>query len=115
MNSRRLSDCIHPEWTSAGDTWTGRSCRALLHALGWRLVFDFPRVDKAVVVFYPHTSNWDFVLGLLARFGSGVPATWAGKDNIFRWPFSLLWRRLGGIPVNRRKHTGFVAEMTSEF
>ncbi|MEO8135033.1 MAG: 1-acyl-sn-glycerol-3-phosphate acyltransferase [Betaproteobacteria bacterium] len=115
MTPQRLPDCIHPQWASAGRTWPGRLCRMLLHAMGWRLVFDFPRIDKAVAVFYPHTSNWDFVIGLLAKFGGGVPAIWAGKDNLFRWPFCGLWRRLGGIPVNRREHTGFVGQMTAEF
>ena len=112
---RRLPDRIHPDWAPAGRVWTARLCRALLHAVGWRLVNDCPRVDKIVIVFYPHTSNWDFVIGLLARFGLSVPVTWAGKDNLFRWPFSGVWRALGGIPVNRREHTGFVAQMTAEF
>lgn len=90
-------------------------CRVVLHAFGWRLILDVPHVERAVIVFYPHTSNWDFVIGLLARFGLNVPVTWAGKDNLFRWPFAGLWRALGGIPVNRREHTGFVAQMTAEF
>lgn len=76
---------------------------------------DLPRVDKVVIVFYPHTSNWDFVVGLLARCGLGLPVTWAGKDNLFRWPFRGLLSKLGGIPVNRREHTGFVAHMVAEF
>ena len=99
----------------AGHAGTARLCRALLHVAGWRLINDLPRVDKIVIVFYPHTSNWDFVIGLLALFGLNVPVTWAGKDNLFRWPFAGIWRALGGIPVNRREHTGFVAQMTDEF
>jgi 1-acyl-sn-glycerol-3-phosphate acyltransferase len=83
--------------------------------MGWRLIMDLPGVDKIVIVFYPHTSNWDFVIGLLVIFGFGIPVTWAGKDNLFRWPFTGLWTRLGGIPVNRREHTGFVTQMVAEF
>ena len=103
------------DWEPAGRSRPARVSRAALHALGWRLILDIPRTDKMVAVFYPHTSNWDFVIGLLAKFGLGVPATWAGKDNLFRWPLKGLWTRLGGIPVNRREHTGFVAQMTVEF
>lgn len=66
-------------------------------------------------MFYPHTSNWDFVVGLLARFALNVPVTWAGKDNLFRWPLRALWRSLGGIPVNRRERTGFVEQMIAAF
>ena len=83
--------------------------------MGWRLIMDVPAVDKAVIVFYPHTSNWDFVIGLLARAALGVSVTWAGKDDLFRWPFTGMWTRLGGIPVNRRERTGFVAQMAAEF
>jgi len=115
MNRRRLPDQIHPDWNSAGRSWRARLCRAILHALGWRLILDIPGVRKAVVIFYPHTSNWDFVIGLLAKFGLGVPVAWAGKDDMFIWPVSKLWARWGGIPVNRREHTGFVSQMAGEF
>jgi len=115
MNQRRLPDRIHPDWAAAGRSWSARFCRAILHLIGWRLIMDIPGVRKVVIVFYPHTSNWDFVIGLLARLGLGIPVTWAGKDNLFRWPLAGLWIRLGGIPVNRREHTGLVAQMTEEF
>jgi 1-acyl-sn-glycerol-3-phosphate acyltransferase len=115
MNRRRLPDRIHKDWVAAGRCWTARLGRAILHSIGWRLIMDLPSVHKAVVVFYPHTSNWDFVIGLLAKFGLGVPVIWAGKDNLFRWPLKGVWAWLGGIPVNRREHTGFVAHMVAEF
>ena len=74
-----------------------------------------PYIERAVIVFYPHTSNWDFVIGLLARFAIGIPVTWAGKDTLFRRPFARLWTALGGIAVNRRERTGFVAQMADAF
>jgi 1-acyl-sn-glycerol-3-phosphate acyltransferase len=113
--SRRLPDRIHPDWVPGQRNFVARFCRALLHLAGWRMVLDVPRIERAVIVFYPHTTNWDFVIGLAARYGLAVPVTWAGKDNLFRGPFSRMWRRLGGIPVNRREHTGFVAQMIDAF
>jgi len=113
--SRRLPDRIHREWEPAQRGLVARLCRALLHAAGWRMILDVPRIERAVIVFYPHTTNWDFVIGLLARYGLNVPVKWAGKDNIFRWPYARMWRLLGGIPVNRREHTGFVAQMIDAF
>lgn len=110
-----LADDIHPDWIDAGRNAVGRLSRAVLHASGWRLIMTVPAIERAVIVFYPHTSNWDFVIGLLARFALGVPVTWAGKDNLFRWPFARMWMAMGGIPVNRREHTGFVAQMAAEF
>ena len=111
----RLPDSIHPDWRAAQRGLLARFCRVVLHTAGWRLVLDVPPLDKAVVVFYPHTSNWDFVIGLFARYALNVPVTWAGKDSLFRGPFAVLWKRLGGIPVNRRESTGFVAQMVKAF
>jgi 1-acyl-sn-glycerol-3-phosphate acyltransferase len=72
-------------------------------------------VPKGVIVIYPHTSNWDFIVGMLYKLGIGLPVHWMGKDTIFRWPLAPLFRRLGGIPVNRRENTGFVETMLGEF
>jgi 1-acyl-sn-glycerol-3-phosphate acyltransferase len=87
----------------------------LLAAAGWRLVYQPPPGPKSVLIFYPHTSNWDFVIGIVARAAAAFPVHWAGKDTLFRGPFVWLWRRLGGIPVNRRIRTGFVTQMAGEF
>ena len=111
----RLPDSIQPDWKPAQRGALARCCRGLLHVAGWRLILEVPPINKAVLVFYPHTSNWDFVIGLIARFALNVPVTWAGKDNIFRGPFAALWTRLGGIPVNRREQTGFVGQMIDAF
>ena len=45
---------------------TQRICRWILQMCGWTVVFRWPPVPKCVVIFYPHTSNWDFVWGVLA-------------------------------------------------
>ena len=89
--------------------------RRVLAAFGWKPVLVPPTTAKAVVVFYPHTSNWDFVVGILARAALSLPVHFAAKDSLFRWPFGAGFRALGGIPVNRRERTGFVAQMTAEF
>lgn len=92
-----------------------RFARRLLALMGWRLIYQPPPGPKAVLIFYPHTSNWDFAIGIVARAAADFPVQWAGKDTLFRGPFNRLWRRLGGIPVNRRIRTGFVAQMAQQF
>ncbi len=87
---------------------------ALLRLVGWRLI-NVPPQPKAVIMVYPHTSNWDFPLGLLFRLGAGIPIHWAAKDSLFFWPLGILFRFIGGVPVNRRKRTGFVEQMTEAF
>jgi len=90
-------------------------CLVLLRCFGWRIVFRWPPAPKAVIIFYPHTSNWDFVLGIITRYALGFPVHWAGKDSLFRRPFNGFFRRLGGIPVNRRQSSGLVGQLCAEF
>jgi 1-acyl-sn-glycerol-3-phosphate acyltransferase len=92
-----------------------RLARALLGAFGWRSVLVPPPGPKGMIVVYPHTSNWDFVVGVLYKIGAGLPARWMGKDTLFRWPLRRLFVWLGGIPINRRERSGFVAHMLAEF
>lgn len=97
--------------------WGVRSqaCTRLLRLLGWHLDYRPPPGPKAVAIFYPHTSNWDFVLAMLTKWALDLPLHWAGKDTLFRRPFGAFFRTLGGVPVNRREHTGFVGQMAREF
>ena len=74
-----------------------------------------PPVPKGIIVVYPHTSNWDFIIGVLYKFAVGLPAHWMGKDTLFRWPVRRLLQRIGGIPINRRERTGFVGTLLAEF
>jgi len=88
---------------------------ALLRLLGWRLVVTWPDVPRCIIIVYPHTSNWDFLVGYLAKVAAGVPGHWIGKDTIFRWPVAGLLRRMGGIPVNRREPSGLIRRLVAEF
>ncbi|MFO1308324.1 MAG: 1-acyl-sn-glycerol-3-phosphate acyltransferase [Burkholderiales bacterium] len=83
----------------------------LLRRRGWRVVLARPVPPKCVIVFYPHTSNWDFPIGLAAKWVVGIDFRWVGKDTLFATPLAGLFRRWGGIPVNRRVSTGFVGQM----
>lgn len=89
--------------------------RALLGLFGWSVVEPPARPDHAVIVGYPHTSNWDGVVALLTKVALGLPANWVGKDTLFRWPIGGIMRRLGGIPIDRSAPHGFVAQMAVEF
>ena len=75
--------------------------RAVLAALGWRIEGEVPNLPRCVIIVAPHTSNWDFVLGLATHLAIDLRVTWLGKHQIFRGPFGALWRSLGGVPVDR--------------
>ncbi len=93
-----------------------RCSRLLLALLGWK-VFEppGPRPPRAVLIEYPHTSNWDAFYGLFANFALGAEVRWMAKDVAFRWPVAGLMRRLGGIPINRRERTNVVTQMIEQF
>jgi 1-acyl-sn-glycerol-3-phosphate acyltransferase len=38
-----------------------------LRATGWRVEVIHPMPPKCVIIVYPHTSNWDFVVGIAAK------------------------------------------------
>jgi 1-acyl-sn-glycerol-3-phosphate acyltransferase len=64
---------------------------------------------------YPHTSNWDFPIGVLFRHGADLQAQWMGKASLFRWPLGGLMRRLGGMAIDRRTPQGVTAEIIDTF
>lgn len=89
-----------------------RLARAVLRLAGWRVQFDGLPAAQGVAVVYPHTSNWDFVVGLLAKWAVGLPVTFWGKDTLFRVPLFGRWlRSLGGLPVRRHTPQGVVGPM----
>lgn len=109
------ADGAPPAPAPAPPTGLQRWARRLLALFGWRVDITWPPVPKCVIVVYPHTSNWDFPIGYLARIAIALPVQWVGKDTLFRWPIRGLLRRMGGIPVNRRERTGLIDRLTAEF
>lgn len=86
-----------------------------LRLRGWRLSGEPPTPRKYLIVFAPHTCNWDLLLGLLAAAGFGLRISWLGKDTIFRWPVAGLLRHLGGIPVRRSQFEGLVGQVVAAY
>jgi 1-acyl-sn-glycerol-3-phosphate acyltransferase len=87
----------------------------MLRLAGWQVVAAVPMPMKCVVIFYPHTSNWDFVIGLLAKWALGVDFRWLGKHTLFRTPFARWFVRWGGIPVDRGNPAGVARDIDRAF
>jgi 1-acyl-sn-glycerol-3-phosphate acyltransferase len=98
-----------------GNVLTVAFGRAVLRLLGWRLQVEVPNVPKAVVILAPHTSGWDFVIGMAAALALGLHAHWLGKHTLFRWPFGGFFRWLGGMAVDRSAAHGVVLEIDAAF
>lgn len=93
-----------------------RLARWMLKMLGWRLDFEGFPSRQGVAIVYPHTSNWDFPIGMLAKWALGIPAHFWGKDSLFKFPLVGAWMRwVGGIPIDRSSSRGVVGQMVHVF
>lgn len=87
----------------------------ILRLLGWRLEMPpKPWPEKYIIIVIPHTSNWDFPLGLLVRAAIDEDVRYVGKDSLFKPPFGFIFRWLGGVPVDRSKRNKFVDAVIQE-
>ena len=81
-------------------------CRWLLYKqMGWKKEVTESHPDKYIICLAPHTSNWDFLIGQLYSSAEGMKSNFLMKKEWFFWPLGPIFRRLGGIPVVRSKHT----------
>jgi 1-acyl-sn-glycerol-3-phosphate acyltransferase len=92
--------------------------RMFLTLLGWRtdVVFPYHHVRRYIVLVGPHTSNWDFVIGLAYRTILEMnKARFLGKKELFRPPFGFIFYALGGTPVDRSNKQNMVDDVAAIF
>lgn len=93
----------------------GGAAHALLRLFGWTLKFDGLPAGQGVIMVYPHTSNWDFVLGVMVKWAFNLKVRWWGKDSLFRVPvLGAFSRNIGGIPVDRSNASGLVGNTAEQ-
>ncbi len=106
---------LPPAIPRRGNALSYRLGRFALRLLGWRIRGEIPNLPKIVAIVAPHTSNWDFIIGVAALFTLGVRVTFLGKHTLFRPPFGAVFRWLGGVPVERSTHHELVEQTVAEF
>lgn len=111
MQTTELAPNI-PSRGNAISRWLGRRAYALS---GWRIKGALPDLPKFVLIVAPHTSNWDFFVGVAALFQLGLRVSFLGKDSLFTGLKGPIMRWLGGIPVDRSVSKDRVAEMVEVF
>jgi len=104
---------LGPEVPATGNRVLRMVGRALLRATGWRFAGQMPNTRKFIVIVAPHTSNWDFPVGLAAKWALMLECRFWGKDSLFRGPMGWFMRANGGIPVDRANRHA-VVETTIE-
>lgn len=87
----------------------------ILIKLGWTFKVDIPDIKKFVAIAAPHTSNWDFPLGILAAKAINLEVHWLGKHSMFHWPYGWFFRAIGGTPIHRGKGQNYMQQLTFLF
>ncbi len=106
-----LNDLVVPaQYLRRNNALTRAFGRTLMRLSGWRAVGILPDVKKVVVVVAPHTSNWDFVVGVMTLLALDIRIAFLGKHTLFKGIFGGMMRAIGGIPVDRSTAHGVVGE-----
>lgn len=89
-------------------TWAQRLSLRALKLVGWRVLFRPLPGPRGIMVIYPHTSNWDFPIGLLCKWTLNLPLRFLAKDSLFKSPLGRWLRAMGGEPVERGTPSGTI-------
>ena len=89
----------------------------IFKSLGWSFKGSFePKPPKYIIIVAPHTSNWDFPLGIMVRSIAKIGSTkFLGKSQLFIFPHGFIFRALGGYPVERTKDNNLVDAVVEIF
>ena len=82
--------------------------------LGYKKIITQELPEKYIICMAPHTSNWDLILGQLFAHAEGIKCNFLMKKEWFFWPLGPIFRKMGGIPVWRSKHTSMTDNLAAE-
>ena len=84
--------------------------------LGWKVIGGVPEdLKKCIIIAAPHTSNWDFIIGVMVRSIVGFKSKFLGKKSLFKAPYGWIFRSLGGYPVDRSQRSNLVDQVVEIF
>lgn len=90
--------------------------KTLLWILGWKVKNSLPKdLKKCVIIAAPHTSNFDFFIGRIAYFYTGIKTYFLIKKESFNFIMGPMLVAAGGIPVDRSKNTHLVERLVEMF
>lgn len=85
----------------------------LYKRMGWTKDITLTHPHKFIIALAPHTSNWDFIIGLLYSRAEGMRINFLMKKEWFFWPLGCWFRHLGGIAVYRDRHTSMTDNLAA--
>lgn len=87
----------------------------LLRILGWSYELTVPIPPKCVICVAPHTSNWDFIIGMIFYKSIGGNPHFLMKKSWFFFPLKYFLKAIGGFPIDRNKRGSITEQMAEEF
>ena len=75
----------------------------LYRLMGWKLTGELPDLKKYIILGGPHTSNWDFILAMSTVWITQAPVNIIAKKELFKFPFGVILRSMGVMPIERKK------------
>lgn len=98
-----------------GNALSRGMAEGVLKLMGWKVTGEFPQEKKLVYIGAPHTSNWDLVIALASMQAVGLRCSWMMKKQAFFWPLGGLFKKLGGVPIDRSAKTDITTQMADWF
>jgi len=87
----------------------------LLRLARWRVVGKLPDRRKFILIASPHSSNWDFFLGMGVMFALGIRLSFLIKKAAYVVGLKTIIDWLGGLPVDRKAAHGVVDAIVEKF
>lgn len=80
--------------------------------MGWRIL-PLPQQTPrhSIICVAPHTSNMDFIIGKLYYTAVGKPHGFLMKKGWFFFPLGVIFRAMGGVPVDRSRREDMVSRL----
>lgn len=88
--------------------------KILFDWMGWKEEVTEKCPEKCIICVAPHTSNWDFLIGKMYYTAIGRTSNFLMKKEWFFWPLGGIFRKMGGIPVIRSKHTSLTDQLAEK-
>lgn len=101
-----------PQMGNRFTRWVGTTT---LNLMGWKITGSFPKEPKMVFIGLPHTSNWDLIIALAAMMATGLKSSWMMKKEAFFWPFAGFFKKMGGVPIDRKSKNDITKQMADWF
>jgi len=96
-------------------TFFSKLALSFLHRLGWKIRYNGLPAARGVMIFYPHTTNWDFFYGMLTKLAIAFPLKFLVKEKLFRGVTGFFIggfvRFCGGEPIERGVSSGAIPKL----